>query len=55
MKCCKECSHAIFDETLGEYKCKIVQHVIYDVDRLVACKDYKKGTPEIKETDVEDI
>lgn len=54
MKCCAECSHSIFDEQWGEYKCKIVQHRIYDVDRKVACKDYKKGKPEIAKTDVEE-
>ena len=54
MRCCKECKHALLDEKLGEFKCKIVQHRIYDVDRIVACKDYKKGKPEIKEADVEE-
>ena len=55
-KCCKDCAHSIFDEQLGEYKCKIAQHVVYNVDRLVACKNYiykKKVTTE--EADVEEI
>ena len=39
-KCCKDCAHSIFDEQWGEYKCKIAQHVVYDVDRLVASKIY---------------
>lgn len=54
MKCCAECRHAILDEQWCEYKCKIVQHRIYNPDKVVACKDYKKGKPEIKEADVEE-
>ena len=48
MKCCAECEHAILDEQWGEYKCKVVQHKIYEPNRKVACKDYKHGKPEIK-------
>jgi hypothetical protein len=40
MRCCKDCAHAIFDEVFGEWKCKVVQHRIYEEGRLVACKDY---------------
>lgn len=40
MRCCKDCAHSIFDEQWGEFKCKIAQHVVYDADRIVACKDY---------------
>lgn len=51
MKCCKECEHALFDERFGEFICKMVQHRIYEPDRMVACKDYKNGKPEIKEAE----
>ena len=55
MKNCKDCAHNIFDEQFGEYKCKIVQHRIYDVDRIVACKDYiHKKKVFTEETDVEE-
>lgn len=40
MKNCQDCAHSIFDEQWGEYKCKIVQHRIYNADKYVVCKDY---------------
>ena len=57
MKNCKDCAHSIFDEQFGEYICKLVQHRIYDVDRVVACGDYihkKKLFTAKTETDVEE-
>ena len=53
-KSCKECAHSIFDEQWGEYKCKIAQHVVYNADRLVACKDYVYKKKETEEADVEE-
>ena len=56
LKCCKDCAHSIFDETRGEYICKIVQHKVYNVERLIACKHYihkkkvKTEEADIKET-----
>lgn len=42
MKTCKECTNAIFDEIWGEYKCKVYQHVIYEVEDAEDCGKYKK-------------
>lgn len=55
MRCCKDCAHSIFDETWGEYKCKIVQHVVHNADKYVACKDYTpKKKVSTNEADVEE-
>jgi hypothetical protein len=39
---CPECTNAIFDEIMGEYKCKVYKHKIHDPDSRTDCKDYKK-------------
>lgn len=55
MRCCKDCAHSIFDEQWGEFKCKLVQHIVYDADRIVACKDYiNKKKVKTNEADVEE-
>ena len=40
-KNCKNCTHAIFDEVFGEYKCKKLEIHIYDVDKL-SCESHEK-------------
>ena len=42
MDSCKNCTHAIFDEIWGEYKCKVYKHRIRDVDRYLGCESHEK-------------
>ena len=39
---CPTCEHAVFDETYGEYKCKIREHTIYDLKESASCLQYKQ-------------
>lgn len=56
MKCCKECEHSVYDEKWGEYKCELVQHRVYEPDRYVACRNYrKKKTEKLCKTDETDV
>ena len=43
MDSCKNCANAIFDEVWGEYKCKVRNIRIYDVDEQITCPDHKKS------------
>ncbi len=43
---CKECEHAIFCETFGEYKCKLYTKRIYFPDLERTCYVPKKSTDE---------
>ena len=38
---CKRCIHAIFDENLGEYKCKKKKRYVKP-ELLLNCTDYKR-------------
>ena len=40
---CKDCEHAVFDETWGEYKCKFHGHVIYKPETKENCEGYKQN------------
>ena len=54
MNNCKTCANAVFDERWCEYKCKVHQHRIRDVDRYLGCQDHEpknksnKNKPEKK-------
>ena len=50
MNSCKNCANAIFDDVWGEYKCRVYEHRIRDVDRYLDCEshDRKKGKEENK-------
>lgn len=37
MNDCRNCGHRIFDEVWGEYKCKLHEHRIYDLDKYIDC------------------
>lgn len=39
---CKLCEHAIFDETWGEYKCKVKQRRVPQTEKTMRCKDFKR-------------
>ena len=43
---CRHCRHAKFDETWGEYKCKVHGIRIYDVGAVVSCDEYAKDGSE---------
>lgn len=47
MDTCKNCASYIFDEKWGEYKCKVYQHRIYDIDRYIDCRDHTKKQEDI--------
>ena len=38
---CKRCEYAIFDENLGEYKCK-KKKIYVKPELLLKCTDYKR-------------
>ena len=38
---CKTCDHAIFNELMGEYKCKALLQTVYDVSRKENCIMYE--------------
>ncbi len=40
---CYRCTNAIFEEQLGEYKCKILKRRIRNPEEHTGCKDYKKA------------
>ena len=42
---CDKCEHALFDKIWGEYKCAILQHMIYRLEDTCLGKHYKKGEP----------
>lgn len=44
MRSCKDCINAIFVEKLGEYKCKIRQHVVGKNEAL-GCRAWRRGVP----------
>lgn len=46
MKYCKNCTHAIFDQLWGSYKCGIKQTSV-DTHFTVDCPDYEEGNPTI--------
>lgn len=39
---CEECQHAVFDETWGEYKCKVRHLRVYKPGRTVKCEWFRK-------------
>jgi hypothetical protein len=43
MDSCKNCANAIFDEAWGEYKCKVRNIRIYDVDKQTDCPSHEKS------------
>lgn len=45
---CSSCAHAIFDETWGEWKCKVSETRIYDTSKASFCKDYIEKKKEKK-------
>ena len=45
MSNCKTCIHAVFDSHLGEYKCEVKQHRLYDYPD--DCEDYDEGKPRL--------
>ena len=47
MSDCAACVHSIFDETWGEYKCKVKKITIYDIKDHRDCKSFKKQ-PRVK-------
>ena len=38
---CKDCTHSLFDEKWGEYKCKVGEVRIYDLKKYVTCSFFK--------------
>lgn len=38
---CFECANSIFDETWGEYKCKVTRMAVLKPIRHDGCKEYK--------------
>ena len=48
MNDCKNCANAVFDEVFGEYKCKIYQRRIRNVDKYIDCKSHKPKEKEKK-------
>ena len=42
MKDCRSCANRIFNEDWGEYKCKVHQHAIYDMDKYIDCEHHKE-------------
>ena len=53
MKNCMTCGKAIYDEKWGNYKCSEKKCVIRDVEHLLACSGYKKGTPKESKSNVD--
>ncbi len=45
---CKNCTHAIYDEQWGEWKCKKRAIRIHDIRTASYCKDYIKKKKENK-------
>lgn len=43
---CEGCKHSIFDETLGDYKCKKLYRRIYDPTTCENCALFEAGTNE---------
>lgn len=41
MNSCKNCANAVYDERMGQYRCKVYQHRIRDVDRYLDCEDHE--------------
>lgn len=39
---CENCVNAIFDPHMGEYKCKVRQHIIYEAIHCARCTDFKE-------------
>jgi hypothetical protein len=39
---CTTCEHSVFDEKWGEYKCKLFQHKIYNVEKMSNCLYHDK-------------
>ena len=46
MNSCKNCTNAIFDEVWGEYKCKVHEHRIRDVDKYLDCPKHESNKKE---------
>lgn len=44
MQDCTECTHAIFDEVWGEYKCDVHKRYVKDFDKNTKCVHYEKGS-----------
>lgn len=42
MENCKNCVHSVFDETWGEYKCKVRETVLYILLDWHECPSYEK-------------
>lgn len=40
---CKTCKHAIYDPLMGEYKCAVEMHYVYE--ETVYCENYAQGRP----------
>lgn len=40
MNSCKNCTHKVFDEVWGEYKCKVLKRRIRDISK--GCKHHNK-------------
>lgn len=47
---CKTCSHSVFDEIWGEYKCTVYCHRIYEPEKMVTCERYEKDSSKKNET-----
>lgn len=42
MNSCKTCEYRVYDTKRQEFRCKIYNHKIRDIDRYLDCEDYKK-------------
>ena len=52
-KKCKTCANALFNETWGDYKCRVDGYYVYTDPG--DCKDYKEGTPGVSKQEPESI
>lgn len=41
MQNCKTCANKVYDERWGDYRCKVYQHRIRNVDRYLDCENYE--------------
>lgn len=54
MKGCFDCSNAIFEERIGEYKCRALEIYIANPGNRLRCPNWKAGTPGKYKRDEED-
>lgn len=41
MNTCKNCANAVYDDRWGQYRCKVYQHRIRNVDKYLECENHE--------------